>query len=105
MDFESPTSDHFSYLFTIPITVDPKFLNIEIDQNVSMVSSIPEVRSFLVKRQRHLVRSLVGRQRNQYTRQRILVKTQFFLVYSTHKLTHKLCTNTLKDSCDFGHLF
>ena len=34
--------------------IQEKLRNIEIDQNVSMVSSIPEVRSFLVKRQRQL---------------------------------------------------
>lgn len=37
--------------------VEEKLRNIEIDQNVSMVASIPEVRSFLVKKQRHLSRS------------------------------------------------
>lgn len=34
--------------------VQEKLRNIEIDQNVSMIASIPEVRSFLVKIQRHL---------------------------------------------------
>ena len=36
------------------VNIQEKLRNIEIDQNVSMVSSIPEVRSFLVKRQRQL---------------------------------------------------